>query len=685
MELLTDIIKSIPAASCDYNEWTQVGMALKHEGYSVNVWDDWSSSDSRYHSGECARKWASFREEAGTIVTAGTIVELARRFGWEPKSEGLGEALAWDAEINDGPIIDPRFLDTEEVFTPDKDWNPVHEIRTYLNTVFSSDDYVGFCVKSMLKEEDGKPEKYVPANRGTYQKTAGELYDALSKCKGDIGSVLGDYDPNAGAWIRFNPLDGKGVGNSNVTEYRYALVESDTEEVGKQISIIKELQLPVAIMVHSGGKSVHAIVKINAVDLKEYRERVNYLYDVCGKNGLKIDTQNCNPSRLSRLPGITRGENKQYIITDSINIGQKSFEEWKEYYEGLNDSLPDVESAEEWFNNPPELSPCLINNVLRQGDKMLVSGPSKAGKSFGMLELAAAIAEGREWMGIKCTQGRVLYVNLELHDASCKHRIIDVYKALGWEPKALYNLDTWGLRGQALPMDRLTPKLIRRCKDKHYIAIIIDPIYKVITGDENSADQMAAFCNNFDKVCNQLGCSVIYCHHFSKSASEMSSNSSAMNKASGSGVFARDPDAMLSFSQAKIKNPDPDDKRTAWVVEGALREFQPFEPLKVWFDYPIHKVMDASDAEDAVLAKDEPKDDRTGIEKTEDAFYYSRDEVGEGVEVETLAEYRDVSPATIYSDVSKSEHLVLQKFTGKIFEIDENHPKEEKKKIKKSK
>ena len=52
MELLTDIIKSIPAASCDYNEWTQVGMALKHEGYSVNVWDDWSSSDSRYHSGE---------------------------------------------------------------------------------------------------------------------------------------------------------------------------------------------------------------------------------------------------------------------------------------------------------------------------------------------------------------------------------------------------------------------------------------------------------------------------------------------------------------------------------------------------------------------------------------------------------------------------------------------------------
>ena len=40
-------------------------------------------------------------------------------------------------------------------------------------------------------------------------------------------------------------------------------------------------------------------------------------------------------------------------------------------------------------------------------------------------------------------------------------------------------------------MDKLAPKLIRRAMKKDYLAIIIDPIYKVITGDENSADQMA--------------------------------------------------------------------------------------------------------------------------------------------------------------------------------------------------
>jgi len=66
-------------------------------------------------------------------------------------------------------------------------------------------------------------------------------------------------------------------------------------------------------------------------------------------------------------------------------------------------------------------------------------------------------------------------------------------------------------------MDKLAPKLIRRAAKKNYMAIIIDPIYKVITGDENSADQMASFCNQFDKVCNELGCAVIYCHHQRKS------------------------------------------------------------------------------------------------------------------------------------------------------------------------
>ena len=98
-------------------------------------------------------------------------------------------------------------------------------------------------------------------------------------------------------------------------------------------------------------------------------------------------------------------------------------------------------------------------------------------------------------------------------------------------------------------MDKLAPKLIRRAAKKNYMAIIIDPIYKVITGDENSADQMANFCNQFDKVCNELGCAVIYCHHHSKGSQ---GGKRSMDRASGSGVFARDPDAMLALIELDV-------------------------------------------------------------------------------------------------------------------------------------
>ena len=112
----------------------------------------------------------------------------------------------------------------------------------------------------------------------------------------------------------------------------------------------------------------------------------------------------------------------------------------------------------------------------------------------------------------------MLYVNLEVDQSSIWHRLKDVYKALGIAPNNLKNLDVWNLRGSACPLDKLAPKLIRRAKKRGYIAIILDPIYKVSTGDENSADQVSHFCNQLDMIATQLNCAMIYCHHHSKGA-----------------------------------------------------------------------------------------------------------------------------------------------------------------------
>lgn len=652
---LLEIIKYINPAELDYQDWVNVGMALKQEGYSVRDWDSWSQSDiGRYHEGECERKWRSFNGSSAP-VTGGTIVQMAMDRGWEPER---GHELEWDDTISrDGIVVDKNWIEGEEVQEP-RHWDPVQQLIQYLETLFEAGENVGYVTRSW-KNEKGK---YVPQDKGNWDRTAGQLIEALSHCNGDIGAVFGDYDPEGGAWIRFNPLDGKGVRNENVTDFRYALVESDGMEIEKQNAILRELELPIACLVHSGRKSLHAIVRIDAADYHEYRKRVDYLYDICQKNGIKVDTQNRNPSRLSRMPGVMRGERKQFLV--DINIGKESWNEWQEWIEGINDDLPDPEGLESVWDNLPELSPCLIDGVLRKGHKMLIAGPSKAGKSFLQIELCIAIAEGKNWLGWKCAQGRVLYVNLELDRASCLHRFKDVYKSLGLHPANLQNIDIWNLRGKSVPMDKLAPKLIRRAAKKDYVAIIIDPIYKVITGDENSADQMAKFCNQFDKVCTELGCAVIYCHHHSKGSQ---GGKKSMDRASGSGVFARDPDAMLDLieletTDALMKQEEnkavcmacklyldahykwqddlsQDDllssvqmldyckarldkwqmkalerqidaakaqvkQKTAWRIEGTLREFPKFEPVNLWFDYPVHR-MDESGALSDIQPEDE--------------------------------------------------------------------------------
>ena len=664
-----ELLDHIDPSCLDYTEWLNVGMALKDAGYTAADWDSWSRKDSaRYRKGDCFKKWDSFKGSAHP-VTSGTLVALAKDQGWAPqRRESESHELDWCDVIgakDELVIVDKNWVEGQEIIEPDT-WDHVEHLTKYLEILFEASESVGYVCDSW--EKDGK---FLPS-KGCWDRTAGELIQQLSNCKGDIGSVLGDYKPEVGAWIRFNPLDGQGVKDINVTDYRFALVESDNMEIDKQNAIIRELELPVACLVHSGKKSLHAIVRIDASSYEEYRKRVDYLYDVCQKNGLKVDSQNRNPSRLSRMPGVMRNGNKQFLV--DTNIGKGSWTEWQEWIEGINDDLPEPESMATYWDNLPELSPPLIHDVLRQGHKMMLAGPSKAGKSFALIELCCAIAEGRKWLGWDCAQGKIMYVNLELDRASCLHRFKGVYQSLGWEPKNLDNIDIWNLRGKSVPMDKLAPKLIRRAQKKNYTAIIIDPIYKVITGDENSADQMANFCNQFDRVCTELGAAVIYCHHHSKGTQ---GNKRSMDRSSGSGVFARDPDALLDLIELDLSDDllkqeenkavcrvciewldkhikdweeevSQDDQcsekamlsasdkllgrdryqamlqdvyaarqriqhRTAWRIDGTLREFPKFKTVNLWFDYPTHMVD-----EDDILKDVEPEGEKAPWKKAMD-------------------------------------------------------------------
>lgn len=680
-----DIIEALghidPAELGGYEDWLKVGMALHHEGFGYDAFGDWLRSYGvSFDERTTQAKWRSFGNGAGSPVTGGTIVKMAMDAGWRPakKGKGLARAMALDEVLYASDEVKP-ILEAEMAGESDAEVKPMYgeghgeeELKAFIGAMFAGNEHIAFTTDYM--EDDKHPGKMKPSGRGTYWLTAEQVMESLDK---GMVSAVGTTHDESGAWIRINPVDGEGVGNDHVTSFRYGLVESDEMDVNAFAAKVKAMNLPVAAMVYSGKRSLHAIVKVDAKDIAEYKQRMEKLYLRCEKNGIAVDRANKDASRMTRMPGVTRQGRRQYLA--GLAQGAGDWEEWEAWYEESTDELPDVESMADALENTEELSPELIEGVLRVGHKMLLSGPSKAGKSFALLMLAIALAEGGQWMGFKCRRSKVLYVNLEIDHRSFKRRFADACKALedryGIRCTNQRSVSVWNLRGKAQPMHKLLPALVRRCAKVGAEVVIIDPIYKVMTGDENSAGDMAAFSNLFDALCDQAGVSAIYCHHHSKGAQGAKR---AIDRASGSGVFGRDPDAILDMTEletdegmrwkhandricrecamAVIKHRnrrdwealdmrtrtiesnavqaacsliceeeaeklmdrcaairESADAKLAWRISTTLREFEGKAPTDVWFDWPLFTVDDGlKDAIEVGAEDNKPRKQRKG-------------------------------------------------------------------------
>lgn len=115
---------------------------------------------------------------------------------------------------------------------------------------------------------------------------------------------------DAGAWFRINPCNSTGSGNdgsitdSDITAFRFMLIESDVLPIAVQLAFYTRLKLPVSAVVLSGGGSAHAWIKIDAIDLESYRASTKRI--LASLKSFGFDASNSNASRLSRLPGAER-------------------------------------------------------------------------------------------------------------------------------------------------------------------------------------------------------------------------------------------------------------------------------------------------------------------------------------------------------------------------------------------
>jgi hypothetical protein len=207
---------------------------------------------------------------------------------------------------------------------------------------------------------------------------------------------------------------------------------------------------------------------------------------------------------------------------------------------------------------------------------MIIGSGSKSFKTWTLLDLAMSVACGVDWLGLHTTAGKVLFLNFELKPTSIRSRMDAIKKARNIEwPKSTF--DVWNLRGHAAEYSVVIPKIIERVKQRQYDLIVLDPVYKLYGDtDENSAGDVAMLMNELERLAVMTGAAVVFSAHFSKGNQ---AGKESVDRVSGSGVFARDPDAILSFTKHEQDN--------ALVVESTLRDFKQLEPFVVKWEYPL--------------------------------------------------------------------------------------------------
>ena len=181
--------------------------------------------------------------------------------------------------------------------------------------------------------------------------------------------------------------------------------------------------------------------------------------------------------------------------------------------------LPEIMSFNQCMDfatNPKNELEEIIEGVLHEGCKMIISGSSKAGKTWSLINLAIAASNGMPWLGMPVKQSKVLYLDFELKKYFGTDRIKRVAKAMfKGEIKPNYHLDYWPLRGHRAELLDLLTKI--RAEKREYDLIILDPYYKLATGiDENDAKAVGEIVNLIEDFSEETGAAIVFAHHFSK-------------------------------------------------------------------------------------------------------------------------------------------------------------------------
>lgn len=128
---------------------------------------------------------------------------------------------------------------------------------------------------------------------------------------------------NDGVWFLANPVDGRYHLNlrtqtqsrrseESITAFRYAVLETDCQPLEQWLRILVQLPLPIVSITASGGKSLHALIALDANSKADWDQKIAAIKPRLISLG--ADPGALTAVRLTRLANCYRGDRHQELL-----------------------------------------------------------------------------------------------------------------------------------------------------------------------------------------------------------------------------------------------------------------------------------------------------------------------------------------------------------------------------------
>jgi len=275
--LIKALLEDIPndGEGLEYDEWLTLVSLIKYEvedeELGFQLFDDFSQKSDIYDADFTHTKFFEAQFEGTGEVTLGTLIYIAKRDLADKYDQNKYSKFYSDEAVAATKVLRDKIKSSKNKLPDHILTEPVDQIKMPDVRVEPE-----LALMNILIEGE---------HYGTAQHPAREtVVDPYQ------GGTLEQY-------ITVNPIKaGTKRLQSNVTQFKYSVVEFDSISLDEQWSVLSAVDLPYEALIYTGGKSIHAWIRIDAPDIETFKKRtrlVGKMFEDFGytkKNGNKVDT-----------------------------------------------------------------------------------------------------------------------------------------------------------------------------------------------------------------------------------------------------------------------------------------------------------------------------------------------------------------------------------------------------------